>query len=150
MLRVNARFGTVRMTDYWLWWVLAALLVGLELVTGTFYLLAVGIAFALGGVVALLGASVPVQLLVGGVLAAIAVMVAHRWRTKQGKPSRQAPLDRGQPVTVEAWNPDGTARVQYRGTQWIAEVANSEVARTDVMYVVDTRGSVLVVSDRRP
>jgi len=36
------------MTDYWTWWILAAVLVGAELVTGTFYLLAVGVAFAVG------------------------------------------------------------------------------------------------------
>ena len=32
-------------TTYWIWWVLAAVLVGAELFTGTFYLLAVGVAF---------------------------------------------------------------------------------------------------------
>jgi len=31
---------------YWVWWALAAILVGAELMTGTFYLLAVGVAFA--------------------------------------------------------------------------------------------------------
>ena len=40
------------MAHFWTWWILAALLIGLELATGTFYLLAVGIAFALGGVAA--------------------------------------------------------------------------------------------------
>jgi len=150
MLRMALVRDGVQMADYWIWWLLAALLVGLELATGTFYLLAVGIAFALGGVVALIGASIPVQLLVGGILSAVGLALANRWRTKHGKPTRQASLDRGQPVTVDAWNADGTARVQYRGTQWTAEVEDQGVARADVMYVVDTRGSVLVVSDRRP
>ena len=45
------------MSAYWIWWALAAVLVGAELVTGTFYLLAVGVAFALGGVAAWLGAA---------------------------------------------------------------------------------------------
>jgi membrane protein implicated in regulation of membrane protease activity len=138
------------MADYWIWWVVAALLVGVELTTGTFYLLAVGIAFALGGVVALLGASAPVQLLVGGALAVVAVIIAHRWRMRRGAPTRQPPLDRGQPVHVDAWNADGTARVVYRGTQWNAELAGQHVARADTMYIVDTRGSVLVLSDRQP
>lgn len=138
------------MADHWLWWAAAALLVGLELATGTFYLLAVGIALALAGAVAFMGASVPVQLFVGGGLAGAGLALAHQWRRKRGTPARQAPLDRGQPVTVEAWNTDGSARVQYRGTQWTAVLANQEAARADVMYVVDTRGSVLVVSDRRP
>jgi membrane protein implicated in regulation of membrane protease activity len=45
------------MADFWIWWILAALLVGLELATGTFYLLALGVAFWLGGVAAWLDAS---------------------------------------------------------------------------------------------
>jgi membrane protein implicated in regulation of membrane protease activity len=150
MLRVTRWKGVSRMADYWIWWLVAALLVGLELATGTFYLLAVGVAFALGGGVALLGASAPVQLLVGGALAVVAVIIAHRWRLRRGAPTRQAPLDHGQAVQVDAWNPDGTARVVYRGTQWNAEVAGHNVARADTMYIVDTRGSVLVLSDRRP
>ena len=43
------------MSEYWLWWIMAAILVGAELVTGTFYLLALGIAFAFGGIGAWLG-----------------------------------------------------------------------------------------------
>ena len=138
------------MIDYWVWWVLAALLVGLELVTGTFYLLAVGVAFVVGGIVAWMGASVPAQLLVGGGLAVIAVIAAHQWRKARGTPAPQAPLDRGQSVRVHRWNPDGTARVDYRGTQWDAELAPGQHTRADTMYIVDTRGSVLVLSHTRP
>ena len=48
------------MAHFWIWWILAALLIGLELATGTFYLLAVGIAFAFGGVAAWFDASLPI------------------------------------------------------------------------------------------
>ncbi|HET9045647.1 MAG TPA: NfeD family protein [Casimicrobiaceae bacterium] len=137
------------MIDYWIWWVAAALLVGLELVTGTFYLLAVGLAFAVGGVVAWMGASIPAQLLVGGGLAVIAVILAHQWRKARGTPPPQPPLDRGQSVHVDKWNPDGTARVVYRGTHWNAELAPGQT-RAETMYIVDTRGSTLVLSDTRP
>ena len=138
------------MADYWLWWVAAALLVGLELATGSFYLLAVGVAFAVGGVAAWLGAAIPMQMFIGGVLSVCAVAIAHQWRKKRGTPAPQPPLDRGQAVTVDRWNEDGTARVAYRGTQWNAELASREVARADTMYIVATRGSTLVLSDRRP
>ena len=37
------------MNDYWIWWIAAALLVGAELLTGTYYLLAVGLALGIGG-----------------------------------------------------------------------------------------------------
>jgi membrane protein implicated in regulation of membrane protease activity len=138
------------MTDYWMWWVAAALLVGLELLTGTFYLLAVGIAFIVGGIAAWMGASVPAQLLVGGGLAVVAVIIAHQWRRSRGTPPPQPPLDRGQSVRVDKWNADGTARVVYRGTHWNAELAPGRVTRAETMYIVDTRGSTLVLSDIRP
>ena len=137
------------MADYWIWWILAALLVGLELATGTFYLLAVGIAFLFGGVTAWLGASLTMQMIVGGALSAAALAIAHYWR-KRMVSSTMAPLDRGQPVRVHRWNADGTARVEYRGTQWNAEIAAPDTIRATTMYIVDTRGSTLVLSDRRP
>ena len=44
------------MAAYWIWWIIAGGLVVAELVTGTFFLLALGVAFAIGGLAALLGA----------------------------------------------------------------------------------------------
>jgi membrane protein implicated in regulation of membrane protease activity len=126
------------------------LLVGLELATGTFYLLAMGVAFAIGGVAAWFDAAIPMQLFIGGVLAVGAVAAAHQWRQKRGTPAPQPSLDRGQTVHVDQWNADGTARVAYRGTQWNAELASRDVPRADTMYIVATRGSTLVLSDRRP
>ena len=138
------------MADYWIWWIAAALLVGLELGTGTFYLLAVGVAFGGGGLAAWLGAGVPMQMAIGGVLSVAAVAIAHQWRGKRATPAQQMPLDHGQPVRVDVWNSDGTARVTYRGTQWNAELARPNVPRAETMYIVNMRGSTLILSDRRP
>jgi membrane protein implicated in regulation of membrane protease activity len=138
------------MVDHWVWWLLAALLVGLELATGTFYLLAVGAAFAVGGLAAWLGASLPAQLATGGIVGVVAVVIAHQWRRRRATPAAMPGLDRGHPVHVDRWNADGTARVVYRGTQWDAELATPDVRRGRTMYIVATRGSTLVLSDRRP
>ncbi len=138
------------MTDYWLWWILATLLIGAELVTGTFYLVAVGIAFAFGGVAALGGASTPLQLLTAGVLAVIGTMIAHRWRRRRGEPPLLPGLDIGQSVHVESWRADGTARVVYRGTHWDGVLASAETPRQRRMYIVATRGSTLVLAAERP
>jgi membrane protein implicated in regulation of membrane protease activity len=137
------------MTDYWLWWILATLLIGAELVTGTFYLLAVGIAFTFGGVAALAGASMPLQWLIAGVLAVIGTTLAHRWRRRRGEPPPLPGLDVGQSVRVESWQPDGTARVVYRGTQWNGVLASRATPRRDTMYIVATRGSTLVLDTER-
>jgi membrane protein implicated in regulation of membrane protease activity len=134
---------------YWMWWALAAVLVGAELFTGTFYLLAVGGAFVLGGVVAWFGGSTPAQLLIGGVFAVAGTFAAHRWRKLRAMPPPQPGLDVGQEVQVLAWNDNGTARVSYRGTQWDATVASPSETRARTMYIVDTRGSTLVIASAR-
>lgn len=135
---------------YWIWWIAAAVLCGAELVTGTFYLLAIGLAVALGGVAAWLGASVPLQFGVAGVLGVALTIAAHHWRLARAAPPPLPSLDVGQAVRVESWNADGTVRVAYRGTSWDAELASPDVPRAETLYVVATRGSVLVLSDRRP
>ena len=138
------------MTDYWLWWILAAILIGAEIVTGTFYLLAIGIACAVGGAAAVAGASRPMQLLVAGVLAVIGTTLAHHWRRKRGQPPPQPGLDIGGRVHVEAWRADGTARVVYRGTRWNGVLASDATPRRHTMYIVGTRGSTLVLGAERP
>jgi membrane protein implicated in regulation of membrane protease activity len=138
------------MTVYWIWWIAAAVLIGAELLTGTFYLLAIGLAVAFGGGAAWLGAGLAVQFVVAGVLGVALTVVAHRWRLTQALPPPQPPFDIGQVVHVEHWNPDGTARVNYRGTTWDAELASPELPRADALYITAMRGSVLVLSDTRP
>src|SRR5262245_45108951 len=138
------------MGGHWVWWIAAAVLVGAELVTGTFYLLAIGVATALGGVAAWLGAPMPMQFLVAGAFGVVLTVLAHQWRLRRAPATAQVALDVGQAVQVQSWNSDGTARVAYRGTQWDAELATSDTPRAATLYIVGTRGSVLVLSDRRP
>jgi membrane protein implicated in regulation of membrane protease activity len=138
------------MHAYWTWWIVAAVLVGIELVVGTFYVLAIGIAVALGGVAAWLGASEPIQFTVAGVLGVVLTVIAHRLRVGRAQPPLPPPLDVGQSVQVRSWNPDGTARVAYRGTEWDAELAAAGTPRAETMYIVATRANTLLLSDRKP
>ena len=137
------------MMSYLIWWVLAAVLIGIELITGTLYLLAVGFAFVVGGLVAWLDASLAMQLVVSGVLSVVGVMIAHQWRARRALPTTQPSLDLGQSVRVQTWRDDGSARVEYRGTQWDAEVATGETARAETMFIVGVRGSTLLIAARR-
>lgn len=132
-----------------MWWIAAAVLIGAELMTGTYYLLAVGVALAAGGVAALFGASAPIQFTVAGITGVLLTIAAHQWRLHRALPPLQPPLDVGQPVRVQGWNDDGTARVNYRGTQWTAELATPGMPRAETMYIVATKGNILVVADRR-
>jgi membrane protein implicated in regulation of membrane protease activity len=138
------------MSVVWIWWIVAAIVIGAELVSGTFYLLAVGVAVALGGVAAWLGADLALQFGIAGILGVVLTVIAHRWRLRHATPPLQSSLDVGNAVQVETWNADGTARVAYRGSTWDAELATPEVSRAGSLYIVATRGSVLVLSDRRP
>ena len=77
------------------------MLIGIELVVGTFYLLAVGIAVALGGVAALLGADKPMQFVVAAVLGVVLTIAAHRFRLARALPP---PIPRSTSAGLSACN----------------------------------------------
>lgn len=114
------------MAESTLWWLATGGLVVAELLTGTFYLLMLALGFALAAVAAHLGWSLPQQLVVAAVVGGAAVV---GWHMRQKKRRVQEPpaqansnvnLDIGETVLVDAWNPDGTADVHYRGARWTA------------------------------
>jgi membrane protein implicated in regulation of membrane protease activity len=138
------------MATHWMWWIVGVMLIGGELITGTFYLFAAGVACILGGLIAWTGASLDLQLIATAILVIAGTMLAHRVRLRRATPPPMPPLDVGQPVQVQMWNPDGTARVTYRGTQWNGELERPDGARERTMYIVATRGSTLILSAQRP
>ncbi|WP_296510729.1 NfeD family protein [Rhodoferax sp.] len=106
-----------------LWWLVVGVLVALELFTGTFYLLMLGLGAAAAALVAYSGASVAVQLVSAAVVGGGAVSLWHLRRTRPGAelPAQSNPnvnLDIGEIVQVGQWSPDGTAQVHYRGAAW--------------------------------
>lgn len=139
------------MSAYWIWWIAGAVLVAAELLTGTFYLLVIGLALACGGIAAWFDAAMPVQWLTAGVLGIAGTFFLQRWRKlHKSEPVVQQSLDVGQLVQVQNWGPDGTARVAYRGTTWDAELDAPATPRNESMYITAMRGSVLILSDQRP
>jgi membrane protein implicated in regulation of membrane protease activity len=128
---------------------MAAVLVGVELATGTFYLLAVGAAFAIGGLVAYAGQEAWVQFAVASAFSVVGIGIAHRWRQRLTQSPPMPGLDVGQTVRVIEWRDNGTARVNYRGTQWDAELASPDTPRAETMTIQDMRGSVLVLTGSR-
>jgi membrane protein implicated in regulation of membrane protease activity len=139
------------MAAYWIWWIAGAALIAVELLTGTFYLLVVGLAVVCGGVAAWLGAPVPLQWLIAGVLGVVGTAWLQRWKRGIGaKTPSQQPLDIGAQVQVLSWGPGRTARVAYRGSSWDAELAAPDTPQAETMYITAMRGSVLILADRRP
>ncbi|MBS0292787.1 MAG: NfeD family protein [Proteobacteria bacterium] len=108
-----------------LWWLMAGVAVAIELLTGTFYLLMLAIGLAAGAIAAHLGMGTTAQILVSAVVGTGTVLGAYlARRSRPGDPSARAErsvnLDVGETVFIDAWQPDGTAIVRYRGASWTA------------------------------
>lgn len=137
------------MSLYIYWFLLALILVGLEMATGTFYLLIVAIAMAIGGTFALLGFAFSAQLALAGLASIAGIVLLRRWKGEHSSDATNLSLDIGQPVEVLTWKDDGTARVFYRGAEWNAELEAKDSGHEGVFYIKDIRGSVLILTNRK-
>jgi membrane protein implicated in regulation of membrane protease activity len=140
------------MEDHW-WWAIGGIaLVIAELITGTFYLLVIGIAALAGAVVAYLHHSFWTQAMVAAAIAIIGVMLVTRFRKTQDS-SPSVSLDVGQSVVLDAWvnEKERLARVRYRNALWDAKVLDDQGAEAGrTLYVRSVDGSTLHVSTTRP
>ena len=138
------------MAESTLWWIVTGVLVALELATGTFYLLMLSLGAAASALAAHAGLSLMAQMVIGAVVALVAVAGCYQWRKRRpGDPSpraeRSVNLDVGETVQIERWNPDGTAVVRYRGAPWTAMHRPGEIPHSGPHRVVELVGSRLVV-----
>lgn len=138
------------MEQYTYWFLLALLLAALEMATGTFYLLVLGIAMAVGGLASLLNASFALQLVLSAVAAVAGTIVLRQMKARTATPSSASSLDVGQPVKVLSWRDDGTARALYRGTEWDAEPENHSVPRDTTLYIRSMHGSRMILTHHKP
>ena len=143
--------------ELWLMWTIVGfVLVITELVTGTFYLLVLGLGAFVGAVAAYLGANHVVQAIAGGGSAVAGTWFVHHWhesrRTLEAKGSNF--LDRGQPVVMDGWANENAhiARVKYRGSTWDARVAEPAAKPTvgSTLYIEAQEGTMLVVAVAPP
>ncbi len=134
------------MAPYVYWFLLALGLLALEMATGTFYLLMLSIALALGGVAAVLGFGVPAQLILSAVAGVVGIAILRRSKSVSlAQPDSQS-LDIGQPVQVVAWRENGSARVNYRGAEWDAELESADTPREGPLYIKAMRSSMLILT----
>jgi membrane protein implicated in regulation of membrane protease activity len=132
---------------YVYWFTLALVLVGLEVATGTFYLLVIAIAIAIGGVAALLGFVFATQLALAALAGIVGISILRRWNAGQVSEMSQS-LDIGQPVKILTWRDDATARVFYRGTEWDAELEDKDSGHDGIFYIKKIQGSVLILTHK--
>ncbi len=132
------------------WWVAVGVMVALELMTGTFYLLMLSLGAMAGALAAHAGASPAAQWVVAAVVGGAAVVICYLVRRrKPGDPSARAErsvnLDVGETVQIDRWNPDGTALIRYRGAQWTAIHRPGVTPRVGPHRVAELVGSRLLV-----
>jgi membrane protein implicated in regulation of membrane protease activity len=126
------------------WFVIASILIILELFTGTFYLLVFGCAALVAAGTAYIGLSLIIQYLAAALLATIGVLWL-RGRPKSKHSSSTNNLDQNQPVEIINWLSSTRARVRYRGTEWDAKLIDN-ASNTDTHYLIhETLGNTLII-----
>lgn len=140
------------MSEVNVWLIVGIVLCIAEMLSGTFFLLVVGLAAFVGALAAWLGTPVWAQALIAAAVAVIGVALveAHRRKTK---PKAMVSFDIGQPVTFDAWvsQPEGMARVAYRGSTWDARLpAGLDPAPGAILYIEAVNGNVFQVSASKP
>lgn len=138
------------MEVYSYWLLLALVLLGLEMATGTFYLLMLSIAMAAGGLAAMLALSVVWQLIFCAFAVISGTFILRRWKKGQVNEVAGASLDVGQPVEVLTWHENGSLRVMYRGAEWDAVPEPADTPRDATFYIKALRGSSLVLTRHKP
>jgi membrane protein implicated in regulation of membrane protease activity len=134
------------------WLIAGAILIIAELMTGSFYLLVLGIAALVGSAVGYAGAAQLSQALAAASVAVAGVIWVRQYR-KRTASSPMRGLDVGQPAAFESWVNQGAghARVKYRDALWDAQVSGDARGEPgEILYVVAVDGSTLKVSKTRP
>ncbi len=139
------------MDAYLLWAVAGIVLIIVEMLTGTFYLLVLGIAALAAAAAAYSGFSFWVQAVVIAAVVVAGVILLKRFRGA-ALPGASQSLDIGQAVVLDSWisEADGLARVTYRNAQWEAQVAGERVDGGKVFFIHAVDGNTLRVSAVRP
>ena len=134
------------------WAVTGLVLVIVELLTGTFYLLMLGIAAFGAAAAAYFGFEFGAQAIVAAVISAAGCYGVHVYKARN-RAQQMAPIDAGMPASFESWLDAGArlARVRYRGASWDARVEGLEAIEPGAtVYVLAADGNTLRVAKNRP
>lgn len=142
------------MSNYMLWLIVAFVLVIVEVMTGTFYLLVLGVAAFAGALAAFLGAGAFAQAAWAGIVAILGLVAVNRWhKSRPAASQKDQSLDVGQIVTLESWLDQNVkrVRVKYRDTAWDAQiVGDANVQIGDSLFICSAQGNILEVSRSHP
>jgi len=123
-----------------------------ELLSGTFYLLMLGVAAFGAAAAAGMGLVFSAQSIVFSIVAVLGCYGVHAYRAKN-KAEQMPSIDAGMPANFESWVDSSArlARVRYRGASWEARVEGAEpVEPGATVYVLAADGNTLKVAKTRP
>ena len=138
------------MAPYITWFLLALVFLALEMISGTFYMLVLSVALAVGGIAALLGLVLPLQLTFAALAGIAGTLLLRRFKNRGSATSPEQSLDIGLPVQVLTWHESGSARVLFRGAEWDAEPLTAETPHQETLYIAALRGSTLILTHINP
>jgi membrane protein implicated in regulation of membrane protease activity len=134
------------------WFVAGIVLIVAELLTGTFYLLVLGIAALVAAAVAYGGGGFLAQVIVAGLIAIAGIFWIRGRKRAMATPAMPS-LDVGHPVTLDSWvnRGDHLARVKYRDALWDAIVEGEFRGEAgEVFYIRAVEGNTLRVAKHKP
>ena len=140
------------MEIYFYWLAAGFVLVIAELMTGTFFLLVLGVAAFFAALAAFVGLDFWIQAAVAAVVTVAGMIFISK--RKFGAPDKtRASMDAGQAVIFESWvsEANGLARVNYRGSTWDAVIIGERATGDHPVYfILGADGSTLRVAISKP
>ena len=143
------------MEAYLVWILVGFGLLITEMVSGTFYLLVIGLGAFAASAAAAMGMPIIAQVAVAGAVALAGAWFVRGWHEKRHVPGEASSnaIDIGQTASFESWvdQGKGLARVKYRGASWEAVLGGGAVPQpNDLLYITGQEGHVFHVSATKP
>jgi len=132
------------------WWIATGVLVAVELLTGTFYILMVALGSVAAAVSSTFNTPLAWQFFIAAIVGSTAVIAWRKFNliVPQSKPAnanKDVNMDIGQSVQVENWQADGTAKVLYRGASWDVALKEGQFPASGVFVISEIVGSCMIL-----
>lgn len=139
------------MTPMIIWFCLALVVTFVEMFLVTFYLLAVAAGMCAGGIAAYLGSTTETQITAAGITTIIVACFSFMLRKKLRRTIdvKLNNMDKGERVQVvgDKIASDGSARVVYRGTDWVAYSTQGPLSAG--IYLIDRIDGTRIVLEQK-
>ena len=136
-----------------IWGVLTVVAVFLEMLTRTFTLLALAIAFGVAALLAWLGFGFVIELIAALVVGGAGLLWLRRSSAGQAlqeaEESRYSVIsDDGDEVHISQWDPGDKVDVVFKGRSWEAKLAKGESAHRGMYKVREVREGKLILEEK--